>query len=302
MILMRVRIILLLLPIFVLAAALPVKAYWLESKPKSFTMRGVRETAPPSDTKKGVLTLQDNSNLFTRQDDNSPFLLPYSDYFVPADIINTNLPIFGIFSQPVKPAGDPIANLIYANLKLKKLLEDYTKLQEKAKELLNNQYSAISSGKMQTIETISVSQKLHQLSVKLPTINTNEVTSEVSSSKTLSSKSKTKNLVISLQHFKEKQYIQHNTLTLGMDKASDINRTYINKKEGFPHKNQLQQPAIPKGNACNNTLPASGKSPAFFISNLPSIIFKYLLTHKFEALFMIFFISLFINILFGSRS
>jgi hypothetical protein len=243
----RIRIILLLFPIFVLAAAFPGKAYWLESKPKPFTMHGVRETAPPSKTKKGVLTLQDNFNLFTRQDDNSPFLLPYSDYFVPADIINTNLPIFGIFSQPTKPTGDPIVSLIYANLKLKKLLEDYTELQEKAKELLNNQYSAFTSGKMKTIETISVNQKLHQLSIKLPTINTNEVSPEISPGNNISSKrSDLPKLAISLQHFKEKQYIQHNNLTLGMDTTTNINQAYTHRGKNLLHKNQLQHQTAPK--------------------------------------------------------
>jgi len=90
------------------------KAYWLENEPEPFSLRE-REHAPPTKGKM-LFAVQDNFKLFTDEIDSGPMLLPHSDYFVPADIIDINLPLFGIFSHPAKSIEDPIANLLYANL------------------------------------------------------------------------------------------------------------------------------------------------------------------------------------------
>ncbi|RJQ23920.1 hypothetical protein C4565_10590 [Candidatus Parcubacteria bacterium] len=126
---------LILIPLLLLTMAQTANAYWLESKPEPFTMQGERENAPPSN-QKGLFTVQDNFNIYTKDDGASPILLPYSDYFVPADIIDINLPIYGIFSHPAQPAKDPLANLLYANLRIKKLLEEYAAIQTRAREII----------------------------------------------------------------------------------------------------------------------------------------------------------------------
>ena len=123
------------LTLLLLVMAHPAQAYYLTQSPEPFTMPGERENAPSSD-KKGVFTVQDNFNLFTKNDGTSPILLPHSDYFIAADIIDINLPIFGIFSHPAQPAKDPLANLLYANLKIKQLLEEFEAIQASARDLL----------------------------------------------------------------------------------------------------------------------------------------------------------------------
>ena len=145
-------------------------AYWVETKPAPRTIPSIRETAPKS-SPKGFFTIQDNFNIFSSEDYNKHIILPHSNYFIPADIINMNIPIFSMFTQPTKTTNDPIANLLYANLKIKTLLEDYIRLKEKAKKYLDFRYEALSSGKMKIPDNFYAHREHNQLSTRLSTIN-----------------------------------------------------------------------------------------------------------------------------------
>jgi hypothetical protein len=66
----------------------------------------------------------------------TPPLTHYSNRFVPADAIPANQPIHMIPRRPIDPANE-VANSLYANLKLKRLLEEYADLQQRAREVLS---------------------------------------------------------------------------------------------------------------------------------------------------------------------
>lgn len=135
------RLIILLTTSFLLTWGTVTHAYWLDEDHATSTINDLREYAPPSD-KKDIFTVPFYDGSSNKMDDSTPILLPHSDYFIPADIINANLPIFGLFSHPAPPAKDPLANLLYANLKLKKLLEEYAATQQSAIEYLGQHTSS----------------------------------------------------------------------------------------------------------------------------------------------------------------
>lgn len=64
-----------------------------------------------------------------------PPLKHQSKRFVPADMIPVNQPVHMVFRRPVDPANE-VANSLYANLKEKRLVEEYADLQRRAQELL----------------------------------------------------------------------------------------------------------------------------------------------------------------------
>lgn len=208
-----------LLTLFFLTMAQTANAYWLESKPEPFTMQGEREKAPPSKNK-GLFTVQDNFNLFTRKDGTSPILLPYSDYFVPADIIDINLPIYGIFSHPAQPAKDPLANLLYANLRMKKLLEEYTAIQTNARELLGYNLSEPSD--------------LHVPSVGLA------AKKEKSTNLSTSTREQLQSLYQELQNFNRKMSITRAPVFL-----AENNNQSEQQKNQFP-TNDIKSTSLPK--------------------------------------------------------
>lgn len=297
----RAFIILLLFSALFLSLFSPASAYWLENKPEPFTIHGARETAPPS-TKKGIFTVQDNLSLFTRQDGTSPIILPHSDFFIAADIINANLPISGIFSHPAKPAGNPIANLIYANLKLKKLVEEYTSLQEKARKLLNHQYSDIPASKMQTLYTVPIYQELNQLRTKVATINTNELAYQSSQDNTSSSNFEVGKSVVSLQYLKRRQEMQYQGTKLALHHSLTTKQPYSTSRiKKLSNRSQGRQSAPLEKTANNNSFSGSREITIPLILNLPSIMLKYFLTHKVETLIISFIILMFVSAIFGSR-
>ena len=126
---------------FLLVWGAGASAFWLDEEHAASGISELRRNAPPSG-KKDIFTVPFYDGSSNKMDDSSPMLLPHSDYFIPADIINANLPIFGLFSHPAPPAKDPLANLLYANLKLKKLLEEYAATQKSAIEYLGQHTSA----------------------------------------------------------------------------------------------------------------------------------------------------------------
>ncbi|RJQ24535.1 hypothetical protein C4565_09525 [Candidatus Parcubacteria bacterium] len=138
----------LILALLFLTLPQPAHSYWLENKLEPFSLRE-RQNAPPS-KEKNYFTIQDNFELFLNDTDAVPLLLPNTDYFVPADIIDINLPLFGIFSHPTTPAEDPFANMLYANLKLKKILEEYAAIQKSAQKLLDREFTYTNQSTKQT--------------------------------------------------------------------------------------------------------------------------------------------------------
>jgi len=297
----RICIIALSISIITLTAAAPVKAFWLDPpEPEPFTMHGARETAPSSD-KKGLFTVQDNFNLFTREDGNTPILLPHSDYFVAADTINANLPIFGLFTHPAQASDDPITNLIYADLKLKKLIDQYAELQEKAKKLLNSQYSTNTDGAMETAGLPDISKKLRQLSNNLSMINTEKI--DINSKTAASTDSpKSSKTIITLHQLKTRTKHQQQIAKLAISRVPKINQPNAIGIRGQTNTNHSASPTASTPSNLNHSFVGSEEITINYFIKIPFKIFGYILTHKFESLFIGFFILMFTSIIFGSRS
>lgn len=65
----------------------------------------------------------------------SPVIFPRSGDFVPADLIPCDLPLYTVL-RPSEIKGDPIANLLYANLELRKLFQEYNALHKRVQKML----------------------------------------------------------------------------------------------------------------------------------------------------------------------
>jgi len=93
-----------------------------------------KASAPWSQGEK-YFALYDNFNFFSAKHHNKPIICYGSDNFVPADKIAFNLPVNIFIKRSVTPEN-LLTNLTYANLKLKKQLEEYEALQKRVSKLL----------------------------------------------------------------------------------------------------------------------------------------------------------------------
>jgi len=267
-------------------------------------MHGERETAPHSD-KSGIFTIQDHFNLFTRQDGSSPLLLPQTDYFLPVDILKSNLPLFRTFQQPIKLAEDPIANLLYANLKIKKILDDYTKVQKRAIELLNGSIQTAPLGKMNTqlsqnTSKLSIEQEINQLYRSIATLpsyftiyhapNLNYMNQAVDIQKDSYADNQIQNQSNSQRTVTSNR--MPTELPIGKISGSSITNRIIqgHQNQSLPTNNREAQET------------ATEKADLPWILNLPTIIFNYFFNNKAETLILSFGFLMFINLIFNIRS
>ncbi len=93
------------------------------------------ERKTPVDNHRAVV-LYDNLHFrHGRMDEDRPIFGKGCQCLVPADIININLNMTYLFHGPARPAGDMLGELIYANIELKKMLEQYEKIRKTAVEI-----------------------------------------------------------------------------------------------------------------------------------------------------------------------
>lgn len=285
-------------------------AFWLESTTEPFSLRE-REDAPPSEGRM-FFTIQDNFNLFTDKIDSAPLLLPHSDYFVPADIIDVNLPLFGIFSHPVKPVADPIANLIYANLKIKKILDEYTEIQKRAEELLGSEPINFPEGKIkingeksekspngEEQERNSIYKKLQQKLISLSTSNLSEVNTRDAEQENNSQTPSTRPSLLSFQHLQKKTESSLQTAKLNTYNSPKTGKIITEENRSQTNSKYANQSApISKQDHSNQY---SGEITLPWLLDFPFKIFNYFLSHKIQAIFIAFFCLIIINVIFGSR-
>jgi hypothetical protein len=307
---------LLVLTILLLTLPQTANAYWLESEPEPFSLRE-REHAPPT---KGEMffTIQDNFELFTDKIEPGPMLLPHSDYFVPADIIDINLPLFGIFSHPAKSAEDPIANLLYANLKIKKILDEYNEIQERAQKLLQDDSGNLSIGKMQVNaneensgnlakddkeKKLSIYKELHQKLISLSTANLSDAPDPVATPDGAPEiqTAQAPVSVFSFLHLQKQTEGPLKTAKLTSYNSTESGKIATSENPAQTTSKYSQQQAQETSQQ-NQHSKYSGETSLPWLLDLPFKIFSYFLAHKIQALFILFFGLMIINILFGSRS
>ncbi len=283
------------------------RAYDLIQSPEPFTMRGEREEAPPS-ARKGLFTVQDNFNPFTRNDGITPILLPHSDYFIAADMIDVNMPIFNIFSHPAMPNQDPLANLLYANLQLKKILEEYNEIQERAKELLALSSSTTPFGMIKIALPVrphnSIKHELDQVKSKL-----SQASSEIAGNDSMTSTQRHKRLTLerklgtNLYEIKSLASQQptnffsasRGTQSNAIGKISTQNNK-INQKIYQPEEQSITQ----SSSRNNSEYIGAGEISLPWILELPSKIFDYIFAHKIIAVIILLCVLMFFNLIFGS--
>lgn len=86
-------------------------------------------------TNRNIIVIYDNFN--TQDLINDQLIFLHSDFFTPLDQITIAFRIPIVFSSYVTTENE-IADLLYANLKLKKLMDEYEKLQKNSKEMVKN--------------------------------------------------------------------------------------------------------------------------------------------------------------------
>ncbi len=282
-------------------------------------MRGEREEAPPSD-QKGVFTVQDNFNLFIKDDGTSPILLPHSNYFIAADTININIPIFSMFSHPTQPNKDPLANMLYANLQIKKILEEYAATQKRANDLLGQPRAIMPSGKIAIADSAykspsisreksqgkqqTIKHELDQIQARLASTRTTG-TESASSAITHNSKNKsaTKNQIITFRelHNQVKMQTQMSTAN-SMTHSAQAGKISTHNKLNQNLYEQNTQTEPRTSSQSRSAYSDSGEISLPWILDLPFKIFNYILAHKITALVVCLILLLLFNFIFGARS
>jgi hypothetical protein len=94
-----------------------------------------------------------NENTFVLYDDfisnsaeKNQILFPKSKFFIPVDLISVAFPLPIVFHNHTT-TENAIADLLYANLKLKQLMEEYEKIQASSKKIIENVKTSSSNSK-----------------------------------------------------------------------------------------------------------------------------------------------------------
>ena len=103
-----------------------------DSNLSSFQFERIRGFSPGSP---GVLAVSDNYSCMLKKQSQSPLVYRHSDRFVAMDLLEINLPINVALYRPGS-LDNSLSDIFYADLKLKKLQDEYGKLQGRARELL----------------------------------------------------------------------------------------------------------------------------------------------------------------------
>ena len=106
-------------------------------------------------------------------------LFPKSKFFIPVDLISVAFPLPIIFHSHTT-TENAIADLLYANLKLKKLMEEYERIQAKSKKIIENVKTASSNSKDfkyfsqykgNTYSVYNMNRSVQESSIKVGEIN-----------------------------------------------------------------------------------------------------------------------------------
>lgn len=103
-----------------------------DSNLSSFQFERVRGFSPG---RPGVLAVSDNYSCMPKKQSQKPLVYRNSDRFVAMDLLEINLPINVALYRPGS-LDNSLSDIFYADLKLKKLQDEYGKLQGMARELL----------------------------------------------------------------------------------------------------------------------------------------------------------------------
>lgn len=258
------------------------------------------EQQPPAEQiRPGCFTILDPAQRLAPQQ--TRFLFPRSDFYVPGYSLEITQRLTGISSPPLARGEDPIANLLYANLRLKKILDDYRDIQDRAKTLFADQNMAAAqtitqdNNKETTQPSIhSEISKLRYALANLPPKTRNPTTTQ----------DREQALTIKTFHTLQEQWLNQNkALTQATTPSTNLTQngqmlvqSLLNKKgptTGGQQKSGIQ-PQREISSSSDISIP--------WILELPFKIIDYFLHHKITAVIIGFASLFFFNLIFGSRS
>jgi len=133
------------------------------------------------------------------------------------------------------------------------------------------------------------------------TINTTELTYEYLQDNTSTPNFETRKSLVSFQYLRRRQEMQRQGTRLALNHSFTTKQPYSGRVKNFSNQNQAQQSTPSEKTSHNNSFSGSREITIPLMLHLPSIMLKYFLTHKFEALFISFLILMFVSAIFGSR-
>lgn len=110
-------------------------AFYLESDESHVSSFQLERISKFSPKRSGVLAVSDNYSYVLEKHGQRPVIHRSSDRFAAMDLIEINLPVSIAFYRPGS-LDNNLSDIFYADLKLKKLQEEYKRLQERARKLL----------------------------------------------------------------------------------------------------------------------------------------------------------------------
>ncbi len=207
-----------------------------------------------------------------------------------ADAINLSIPVYNALQNPLSP-NDSIDNILYANLRLKKVLDDYLAIQKRARQILNNEdFKPIATTSDFLEQQFSPQdQQLLNFSKKLSSINrefkglVQQIHENISREQLPSASTVKKTKEINSINLATNTYLQ-NIIPNQYQQTSSVSPEYT------PSKHQYEQTY----NSEDITLP--------WIIRMPLNIFHYLMTNVIEAMIYGILLLIVISIISAARS
>lgn len=245
-----------------------------------------------------AFALYDNFNCFSAKHHQGPAIYPSSDKFVPADVFVCNIPL-RIAIRQTMTVEDSLADLVYRNLKLKKLLEEQEAQKERALEVLAGLRVPFVDFRMTFLEQSNRESSIHKLRDRL--VREQQDSLKRANSSFLTGTEYQPSL---RNRFRSSErgrlYLESRPLFQARER---ISRTGTSSMPGTPRASQRtdgSQPASPQHEAVDLAYGKGG--PRSWISRMTLEIGQYLVSHMIEAVIYGFLLLFVIDMLISKRS
>ena len=274
------------------------EAFYQQTRTKPFSFF-TEHTIPLTESNPACFTVLIPSQRLAPQQ--AQFLYPCSKNYINDMDIDSARQLTGISHRPVSSENDPVANLLYANLRIKKILDDYRKIQTRARELFGQPQtrqqltekkspSTSKSRKMPSIfmATTKINQELSSL--PLPPqdhSSTNGEQKNIHTLYTLNKQWQQLNRVKIDNPLAKREKISSQLLVQNLLNKTTPKETTAKNKTSVPARRTVTDPS-------DIDMP--------WLVSLPFKLIDYIIHHKITAAIIVFIVLGVFNLLFGSRS
>ncbi len=276
-------------------------AFYHSEGPLKTTLFQMERNFSSCANKKKTIIIYDNFNHFSAKRNHSLIIFPFSDDFVPSDLIECNSPIHVAIHQPMTPENS-LANLVYANLMLRQLIEKHRSLHQRARKALHGldvpflNFQEYSFPNIPSRET-SIDKQLREL------YRSQQIAIRNPSSSILSNSAAEMSFYHRLRKYKREPLYLACRSPSGMAKQKPL---YLVKDPTEDSKNQ-QSSSTPSSNVRDEEKDKQPQTPitkrielAYHKSELPWIV-TYLIAHPFESALYLFLLCSIIFIVFSTK-